>query len=97
MPDIYCQAIADQYLMHSQKVVIPAKAGIQGFCNDLKFLDFRLRGNDGNEELSTFSEFIIIRSLLFHEMMVIICREATFAARIGNGIQFSEAGVYPRT
>ncbi len=45
-------------MMRSQKVVIPAKAGIQGFCNGLEFLDSRLRGNDGNEEFSTFCEFI---------------------------------------
>ena len=45
-------------MMRSQKVVIPAKAGIQGFCNDLEFLDSRLCGNDGNEEFSTFCEFI---------------------------------------
>ncbi len=45
--------------MLSQKIVIPAKAGIQGFCNGLKFLDSRLRGNDGNESISAFCEFIM--------------------------------------
>ncbi len=44
--------------MRSQKVVIPATAGIQGVCNDLKFLDSRFRGNDGNEEFSRICEFI---------------------------------------
>ncbi len=44
--------------MLSQKIVIPAKAGIQWFCNGLKFLDSRLRGNDGNEGFSAFCEFI---------------------------------------
>jgi len=28
--------------------VIPAKAGIQGFCNRFKFLDSHFRGNDSN-------------------------------------------------
>jgi hypothetical protein len=35
-------------MMLSQKVVIPAKAGIQRFGNSLKFRHSRLRGNDGN-------------------------------------------------
>jgi hypothetical protein len=32
--------------MNSQKVVIPAKAGIQRMNNPLKWLDSRFRGND---------------------------------------------------
>jgi hypothetical protein len=54
--------------MRSQKVVIPAKAGIQGFCNNLKFLDSRLRGNDGNEEFSRICEFININALYFIDL-----------------------------
>ncbi len=34
------------HLMLYEKVLIPAKAGIQGFFNGLKFLDSRFRGND---------------------------------------------------
>ena len=34
--------------MHSQKLVIPAKAGIQGLEKSLKFLDSRFHGNDVN-------------------------------------------------
>ncbi len=45
-------------MMLLQKVVIPAKAGIQGFCNRLKFLDSRLHGNYGNMGFPTFYEFI---------------------------------------
>jgi hypothetical protein len=44
--------------MLSQKVVIPAKAGIQGFCNSLTFLDSRVHGNDGIVGYPTFYEFI---------------------------------------
>jgi hypothetical protein len=40
--------------MLSQKVVIPAKAGIQGGCNSLKFLDSRLCGNDKKVSFPTF-------------------------------------------
>ena len=34
--------------MLSQKLVIPAKAGIQGLEKSLKFLDSRFHGNDVN-------------------------------------------------
>jgi len=44
--------------MLTQNIVIPAKAGIQGFYNSLKFLDSRVRGNDVNEGFSIFCEFI---------------------------------------
>ncbi len=44
------------HLMLHQKVVIPAKAGIQGFLNGLKFLGSRFRGNDPNESFSPFCE-----------------------------------------
>lgn len=33
-------------MMHPQKVVIPANAGIQALCNALKFPDCRFHGND---------------------------------------------------
>ncbi len=45
-----------QVLIYSRKVVIPAKAGIQGFYNGLKFLDSRLRGNDGNRAPRVFAD-----------------------------------------
>jgi hypothetical protein len=45
-------------MMLSQIVVLPAKAGIQGFCNSLKFLDSRVRGNDEEGGSSIFCEFI---------------------------------------
>jgi hypothetical protein len=45
-------------MMQSQKVVIPAKAGIHGLCNKLKFLDSRFHGNDEKMQLETFCERI---------------------------------------
>jgi hypothetical protein len=44
--------------MVSQKVVIPAQAGIQGICKALKRLDSRFRGNDKKEVFRTFYEII---------------------------------------
>jgi hypothetical protein len=45
-------------LMNSQKVVIPAQAGIQGICKVLKGLDSRFHGNDGEKAFLTFYETI---------------------------------------
>jgi hypothetical protein len=45
-------------MMHSQKVVILAKAGIQSVCNLLKFLDSRFRGNDEKTMVVLFCETI---------------------------------------
>ncbi len=50
-------------LMHSQVVVIPAKAGIQSVCNLLKFLDSRFRGNDEKTTVALFCETINIESI----------------------------------
>ncbi|MFO7971758.1 MAG: hypothetical protein R6U40_08405 [Desulfobacterales bacterium] len=44
--------------MNSQKVVTPAKAGIQILCNYLKILDSGFRRNDGKRYFMTFCEFI---------------------------------------
>ncbi len=44
--------------MHSEKVVIPAKAGIQYPKNYSKRLDSHLHGNDGKCDISTFYETI---------------------------------------
>jgi hypothetical protein len=40
--------------MVSQKVVIPAQAGIQGLGKALKRLDSRFHGNDGETRLCGF-------------------------------------------
>jgi len=45
-------------MMQLQKVVIPAKAGIHGLCNKLKFPDSRFHGNDEKMQLETFCERI---------------------------------------
>jgi hypothetical protein len=45
--------------MDSQKVVIPAEAGIQTILNLLKTLDSLLQGNDENGLSATFYETII--------------------------------------
>ena len=47
-------------VMNSQKVVMPAKAGIQSLAKSLKSLDSRLRGNDENRVSPTFFGFIIL-------------------------------------
>jgi hypothetical protein len=44
--------------MDSQKVVIPAQAGIQSMRNQLKTLDSRFHGNDENGLPATFCETI---------------------------------------
>jgi hypothetical protein len=44
--------------MVSQKVVIPAQAGIQRICTALKRLDSRFHGNDGKKAFRTFYEII---------------------------------------
>jgi len=46
----------ETYLMNSQKVVIPAQAGIQGICKVLKGLDSRFHGNDGEKSFLTYYE-----------------------------------------
>ncbi len=40
-----------------QRDVIPAKAGIQGFYDVKKFLDSRLRGNDGNVKVTQLNPY----------------------------------------
>jgi hypothetical protein len=49
-------------LMASQKVVSPAKAGVQCFCNYPTFLDSGLRRNDDVWSFSTFYDFIKIQN-----------------------------------
>jgi epoxyqueuosine reductase len=49
--------------MASQKVVSPAKAGVQCFCNYLTFLDSGLRRNDDVWPFSTFYDYIKFRSM----------------------------------
>ena len=44
--------------MISQKVVAPARAGVQKECNYLRILDSRLHGNDPKEHFKTFDEII---------------------------------------
>jgi len=48
--------------MVSQKVVIPAQAGIQGICKILIRLDSRFHGNDEKKAFQTFYEIINIAS-----------------------------------
>ena len=47
-------------MLHLQKVVIPAKAGIQSVCNLLKFLNSRFRGNDEKTTVVLFRKTIKI-------------------------------------
>jgi hypothetical protein len=49
--------------MDSQKVVIPAQAGIQTMRNQLKTLDSRFHGNDANGLSTTCYEFIKNKTL----------------------------------
>jgi len=51
--------ILNYKLMNSQKIVIPAKAGIHKACNYLKRLDSRFYGNDKKVLFQTFYEAII--------------------------------------
>ncbi|MFO7971515.1 MAG: hypothetical protein R6U40_07175 [Desulfobacterales bacterium] len=51
--------------MNSQKVVTPAKAGVQMLCNYLKRLDSGFRRNDKKRCFGTFCETIKF-SFLFH-------------------------------
>jgi hypothetical protein len=45
-------------LKASQKVVTPAKDGVQKSCNRMKKLDSGFRRNDGKMNWATFYEFI---------------------------------------
>jgi hypothetical protein len=46
--------------MNPQKVVTPAKAGVQCSCNTLKYLDTGFRRYDVLGELRTFYDVVII-------------------------------------
>jgi len=65
--------------MISQKVVMPAKAGSHRFCNLMKKLDSRLRGNDGKGYSPTFYESINLgRSMLGRRSLLMAKSGSTF-------------------
>ncbi|MCL4471324.1 MAG: ribonuclease HepT family protein [Sulfuricella sp.] len=52
------------------KLVIPAKAGIQCFCNILKFLDSGFRRNDGFLPFWTFATASYVQDIAFEQFIV---------------------------
>ncbi len=61
----------NQYMMASQKVVIPAEAGIQRVSNNMKRLDSRLHGNDGKTFYQTFFDSVNVGRWSFYTISLL--------------------------
>ena len=73
--------------MGSQKVLIPAQAGIQVSRNQFKRLDSRFHGNDGIGLLTTFCESFILPYASFsaHHSSFIVHHSSCLFQPEGNG------------